>query len=139
MYKDIKKQAKIMEDTYGIKFAVMQNVKHEDAKFHGEDVSIIMNYGFGRLFGVQIELQQPGENCDNCLFKEFLAHGREGLHAIGIFVEDLQATINNLKEKGIELLQEGKIGKNWFAYFDTKKTFGAYLDLQQIMKRRRKK
>jgi len=36
-------------------------------------------------------------------------------------------------------LQEGKIGKQWFAYFDTKNTFGALLEFQQTLKRRRKK
>ena len=139
VYKDVKKQAKIMEETYGIKFAVMENITHEDAILRGKEASITLNYGFGRLFGVQIELQQPAETCGDCIFKEFLAQGREGLHAVGMYVEDLQSTIDELKKKGIDILQEGKIGKQWFAYFDTENTFGALLEFQQTIKRRRKK
>lgn len=139
VYKDIKKQAKIMEDTYGIKFAVMENITHEDAILRGKESSIILNYGFSRLFGVQIELQQPTEACGDCIFKEFLDQGKEGLHSVGMYVEDLQATIDELKKKGLEVLQEGKIGKQWFAYFDTENTFGALLEFQQTTKRRRKK
>ena len=139
VYKDVKKQAKIMEETYGIKFAVMENITHEDAILRGKEASITLNYGFGRLFGVQIELQQPAETCGDCIFKEFLAQGREGLHAVGMYVEDLQTTIDELKKKGIDILQEGKIGKQWFAYFDTENTFGALLEFQQTIKRRRKK
>jgi hypothetical protein len=139
VYKDIKKHAKIMEDTYGIKFAVMENIAHNDAKLRGKDVSITLNYGFSRLFGVQIELQQPSESCGDCIFKEFLDQGKEGLHAVGMYVQDLQATIEELKKMGIEVLQEGKIGKNWFAYFDTENSFGALLEFQEVMKRRRKK
>lgn len=139
VYKDIKKQAKIMEDKYGIKFAVMENITHEDAILRGKETSITLNYGFSRLFGVQIELQQPAETCGDCIFKEFIAQGKEGLHAVGMYVEDLPATIDELKKKGIEVLQEGKIGKQWFAYFDTENTFGALLEFQQTTKRRRKK
>ncbi len=139
VYKDIKKQAKIMEDTYGIKFAVMENIIHEEATFHGKEVSIVVNYAFSRLFGIQIELQEPAEACGDCLFKEFLDQGKEGLHSVGMYVEDLQATIDEFKKKGIEVLQSGKIGKQWFAYFDTENTFGALLEFQQTVKRRRKK
>ena len=139
VYKDIKKQVKVFEDTYGIKFAVMENTTQREAKFRGKEASIILNYGFSRLFGVQIELQQPAENCGDCLFKEYLSQGKEGLHAVGMYVEDLQETIDDLKTRGIEVLQEGKIGKQWFAYFDTENTFGALLEFQQTFKRRRKK
>jgi len=140
VYKDIKKQAKIMEDLYGIpKFAQMENITHEDAILRGKEVSITLNYGFSRLFGVQIELQQPTEACGDCIFKEFLNQGREGLHAVGMYVEDLQVTIDELKKRGIEVLQEGKIGKQWVAYFDTETTFGGLLEFQQTLKRRRKK
>lgn len=139
VYKDIKKHAKIMEEIYGIKFAVMENITHEGAKLRGKEASITLNYGFSRLFGVQIELQQPTDICGDCIFKEFLDQGREGLHAVGMYVEDLQITIDEFKKKGIEVLQEGRIGKQWFVYFDTENTFGALLEFQQTMKRRRKK
>jgi len=138
VYKDIKKQAEIMEDLYDIpKFAQMENITHQDAKYHGKEVTIVVDYAFSRLLNVQIELQQWKSG--DSLFKDFIDQGKEGLHSIGTYVEDLQVTIDELKKRGIEVLQEGKIGKQWFAYFDTENTFGALLEFQQTLKRRRKK
>jgi 4-hydroxyphenylpyruvate dioxygenase-like putative hemolysin len=137
VYKDIKKQAKIMEELYGVPtFAQMENITHQDATFRGKEVTITLDYAFSRLLNVQIELQQlkSGES----LFKEFIDEGKEGLHSIGIYVEDLQAFMDEFKKRGIEVLQTGKVGKQWFAYFDTEKTFGILLEAQQTIKRRRK-
>ena len=138
VFKDIKKQAKIMEDLYGVPaFAQMENITHQDATFRGKEATITLDYAFSRLLNVQIELQQwkSGES----LFKEFIDQGKEGVHSIGIYVEDLKAFIDGFKKRGIEVLQTGKVGKQWFAYFDTEKTFGVLLEAQQTIKRRRKK
>ncbi|MFX0088097.1 MAG: VOC family protein [Candidatus Hodarchaeota archaeon] len=138
VYKDIRKQAKIMEEIYGIPtFAQMENIPHQDATFRGKEVTIILDFAFSRLLNVQIELQQWKSG--DSLYKEFIDQGKEGLHSIGIYVEDLQAFIDEFKKRGIEVLQTGKVGKQWFAYFDTEKTFGVLLEAQQTVKRRRKK
>ncbi len=138
VYKDIKKQAKIMEELYGVPtFAQMESITHKDATFRGKEATIIVDYAFSRLLNVQIELQQWKSGPS--LFKEFLDQGKEGLHSIGIYVEDLPAYIEEFKKKGIEVLQTGTVGKQWFAYFDTEKTFGLLLEAQQTIKRRRKK
>ncbi|HEY0087571.1 MAG TPA: VOC family protein, partial [Candidatus Lokiarchaeia archaeon] len=93
VYKDIKKQAKIMEELYGIpKFAVMENISHQDATIRGKETKIQLDYAFSRLINVQIELQQWKSG--DCLFKEFIDKGKEGLHSIGLYVEDLQAYID---------------------------------------------
>ena len=59
VYKDIKKQAKIMEELYGVpKFAHMENITPQNATFRGKEVTITLDYAFGRLFNVQIELRK---------------------------------------------------------------------------------
>jgi methylmalonyl-CoA/ethylmalonyl-CoA epimerase len=137
VYKDITKQAKIMEELYGIpKFAVMTDMSHP-CTFRGKDVEVILDFAFSRLFNVQIELQQWKSG--DSVFKEFLDQGKEGLHSVGLYVDDLQLHIDELKKKGIEVIQTGQIGKQWFAYFDTVDTFGILLEFQQTVKRRRKK
>ena len=138
VYKDIKNQAKIMEELYGVPtFAQMENITHQDATFRGKEVTITLDYAFSRLLNIQIELQQWKSG--DCLYKEFIDQGKEGLHSIGIYVEDLHVFIDEFKKRGIEVLQTGKVGKQWFAYFDTEKTFGILLEAQQTIKRRRKK
>lgn len=138
VYKDIKKQAKIMEELYGIpKFAVMENINHQDATYRGKEVKIILDYAFSRLINVQIELQ--GWKSGDCLFKEFIDRGKEGLHSIGLYVEDLDAYIDEFKKRGIGVLQTGQVGKQKFVYLDTEKTFGILLEISTTLKRQKKK
>ena len=138
VYKDIKKQAKIMEELYGIpKFAVMENIAHQDATYRGKEVKIILDYAFSRLINVQIELQQWKSG--DCLFKEFIDRGKEGLHSIGVYIEDLEAYINEFKKRGIGVLQTGQVGKQKFVYLDTEKTFGILLEISMTVKRQKKK
>ena len=138
VYKDIKKQAKIMEDLYGIpKFAQMENITHQDATYRGKEVTIVLDYAFSRLLNVQIELQQWKSG--DCLFKDFLDQGKEGLHSIGVYVEDLESYVVEFKKRGIEVLQTGQVGKQKFVYLDTEKTFGVLLEISTTLKRRKKK
>jgi len=138
VYKDIKKQAKIMEELYGIpKFAVMENISHQDATIRGKETKIQLDYAFSRLINVQIELQQWKSG--DCLFKEFIDKGKEGLHSIGLYVEDLQAYIDEFKKRGINVLQTGQVGKQKFVYLDTEKTFGVLLEISTTVKRQKKK
>ena len=138
VYKDIKKQAKIMEELYNIPtFAQMENISIIDATYQGKAVEPVLDYAISRLFNVQIELQQwkSGE----CIFKEFIDRGKEGLHSIGVYVEDLDVYIKEFNKRGIKLLQTGQTGKQKFVYLDTEKTFGILLEISTTVKRRKKK
>ena len=138
VYKDIKKQAKKMEQIYSIPtFAQMENITHQEATYRGKEVTIIIDYAFSRLLNIQIELQQWKSG--DSLFKEFIDQGKEGLHSIGVYVEDLDAYTDEFKKRGIEVLQTGQIGKQKFVYLDTKQTFGVLLEISTTVKRRRKK
>ena len=138
VYKDIKKQSKVMEELYGVpNFALMENITHQDATFHGKESNIVIDYAFSRLFNLQIELQQWKSG--DCLFKEFIEQGKEGLHSIGIYVDDLDKYIEEFKKRGIEVIQTGQVGKQKFAYLDTEKTFGFLLEISTTVKRRKKK
>ena len=138
VYKDVKKQAEIMEKIYGIpKFAQMENITHQDATYRGKEVTVIVDYAFSRLFNVQIELQQWKSG--DSLFKDFIDQGKEGLHSIGLYVDDLDPYIDEFKKRGIEVLQTGQIGKQKFVYLDTEKTFGVLLEISTTSKRRKKK
>ncbi|MFX1497955.1 MAG: VOC family protein [Promethearchaeota archaeon] len=138
VYKDIKTQAKIMEEKYGIpKFAQMDNISHQNATYRGKEVEIILDYAFSRTLNVQIELQQWKSG--DCLYKEFIDQGKEGLHSIGIYVDDLEVYVEGFKNRGIEVIQTGQVGKQKFAYMDTKKTFGVLLEISTTVQRRKKK
>ena len=127
-----------MEQLYSVpSFALMENITHQDATFHGKESNIVIDYAFSRLFKLQIELQQ-WKNGD-CLFKEFIEQGKEGLHSIGTYVDDLDAYIEEFKKRGIEVIQTGQVGKQKFVYLNTEKTFGFLLEISTTVKRRKKK
>ncbi|MFX0073032.1 MAG: VOC family protein [Candidatus Hermodarchaeota archaeon] len=137
LYKDIEKQAKIIESLYGIpKFAFFEN-KDNTCKYRGRDSGFSTKIGISRLFNTQIELIQLLEG--ECIFKEFFDSGREGLHHFGIFVDNLDSYIEEFKKKGIEVVHAAQTGKQKFAYFDTEKTFGIYLEFQETIKRKKKR
>jgi len=137
VFRDIEKQAKILEIQFGIpKFAFFEN-KDNIFKYRGKDSKISTRIGMSRAFNTQIELIQLIEG--ECIFKEFLDSGREGLHHFGIYVDNLEIYIKRFYELGIGIVHSGQTWKQKVAYFDTEKIFGAFLEFQETLKRKGKK
>ncbi len=136
VFKDLEKQAKIMEQIYGMKFTLSE-APNQKYIFRGEEVETHLITGFARTLNTQIELIQWVSG--DCLYKEFLEEGREGLHHIGVYVDDLNHYIQTFKDKGIGILQSGIMGSLNLAYMDTLESFGILIELFEILKRRRKK
>ncbi|MHA1193284.1 MAG: VOC family protein [Promethearchaeota archaeon] len=136
VFKDVEKQAKLMEQIYGMKFTLSET-PNQKFIIRGEEVEIHLKMGFARTLDSQIELIQWVSG--DCLYKEFLEEGREGLHHIGIFVDDLNQYVQTFKDRGIEILQSGVMGSLNLVYMDTKKSFGVIIELFEILKRKRKK
>lgn len=137
VYKDIEKQAKIMESTYGIpKFALLE---YEDypIEYRGKETKISTNFAISHFFNTQIELIELVKG--DCIYREFLDAGREGFQHVSFFIEELDSYIDLFKKNGFEVIHYGQIGKQRFAYFDTEETFGLLLEFQETVKRKRKK
>ncbi|MFX0022475.1 MAG: VOC family protein [Candidatus Hermodarchaeota archaeon] len=136
VYKDIEKQAKILETIYGLpKFAFLESYDAH-CKYRGKDCIISTKLALSKIFNVQIELIQyiNGE----CIFKEFLDSGREGLHHFGIFVDELDAIVKAFTEKGYEILHQRQIGKQKIAYLDTVNDLGILLEFQETIRRKKR-
>ena len=135
VYKDIKKQAKILEEKLGLpKFAYLEN-KPTKYNYRGRETTVQTMIGFSRSLNVQIELIQliNGE----CIFKEFIDSGREGLHHFGIFVEDVDIILREYIKRGYSVVHEGiTAGVQKVAYIDTYDDFGVYIEFQQTRKKR---
>ena len=137
VFKDIEKQAKIMEDLFGLDKLIFGKESTNVFNYRGSNSTIKTRMAFGRISNTQIELIQWIEG--DCIYKEFLEQGKEGLHHIAVYVDDIQACINHFKQRGIELLQSGEILRHNFAYMDTLDTFGIYLEFLEMVKRKKKK
>lgn len=137
VYQDIEEQAKILESKFGIsKFAIFEN-KENIFKYRGKESKISTKIALSRAFNTQIELIQliRGE----CIYKEFLDEGREGLHHIGIFVDNLDSYINEFQKLGINVIYSGQTGPQKVAFMDTEKIFGILIEFQETVKRKRTK
>jgi len=138
VYKDNKKQAKILEEKLGLpKFSFLEN-KPTKYNYRGKETIVQTSIGFSRSLNVQIELIQliSGE----CIFKEFLDAGKEGLHHFGIFVDDVDSIVKEYVERGYSVVHEGiTAGVQKVAYIDTLNDFGVYIEFQQTRKKRVRK
>jgi hypothetical protein len=137
VFKDIEKQGKILENLFNIpKFTYIPPFAN-NVRYRGRDVVSTTKRGFSRNFNTQIEIIQhiEGEN----IYKEFLDEGREGLHHISLFVENMQSYLDKFQTFGYEVVYSGKIGKQNWAYLDTERDVGFLIELQETLRRRTKK
>jgi len=131
VFKDVQKQAKIMEAIFKTPRFRFIDVIDGIIRYRGNKTKISIKLGAVRYLNTQIELIQWLEG--DCAYKEFLEKGREGLHHIGFLVEDYQAYLDYFKEKEIGLLQYGRDITRW-AYLDTEKSFGIIIELIEVNK-----
>ena len=137
VYKDVEKQAKIMETNYGVSKFIVFDPVDVDVNYRGVDKVIKMRAAFGRIFDTEIELLQPVEG--ESIYTEFLDQGKEGFHHICYRVDDLQAVINEYKDKGVDVIQSGKVITVSYAYMDTEKDLGIIVEYTAEKKRGRRK
>jgi len=129
VFKDIEKQAKVMEDIYGFSSFTFWPAVEIPTKYKGNESHLKAKAGFSQLGDTQVELIEWKE--DDSPYKDFLEQGREGFHHIGIYIDDIDPYISEFKKKGIGILFYGEIGGGKFAYMDTEKTFGIIVELIQ--------
>jgi hypothetical protein len=136
VYKDIKKQAEIMEKVWGMpKFGFLPDTTSE-VIYRGEKLTVTSRIALSRCFGKQIELIQPISG--KGIHQEFLDNGHEGLQHLSCMVEDLDPYLDLFKKQNIEPILIGQLATQYVVYFDTKDTLGIMLELQMIRKKKRK-
>ena len=137
VYKDIEKTAKILEEKLDLpKFGIME-LPEDTILYRSKESKVKYKMGFSRLGEIQIELIQllSGE----CIYSEFLNDGKEGLHHVGIYVEELEPYAKRMKEKGFESIQSGIIASQAYDYYDTEDTLGFMLEIIKVKQKRTRK
>ncbi len=137
VYKDIEKQAKIMESMFGFSKFIFGDWLKNGMRFRGNDSEVTSRMAFSRIGSTQVELIQWKSG--DCSYKEFLDKGNEGLHHIACYVENTDSYIKEFEKIGIGILQEGEVLFTRFTYMDTQDTFGTIVELLEKVKRRKKK
>jgi len=137
LYRNIKDKARELETELEMpKFGFFEN-NGVPFKYRGNDTEIWTKIAISRGLNKQIELIQWIDG--DCIFKEFINSGREGLHHFGIFVDDFQPIRVYFSKKGFEVVHEGIAGIYHVAYIDTFDSLGVYLEFQEPAKKKRSK
>jgi len=136
VYKDVEKQAKLLESIYNIPKISFFEFHDQKIIYRGRETTNSIKLGTVQHNNLNIELIQPlgGEN----IYQEFIDHGRKGFHHFGMYVEDLESSIEKFEKKGINAIQIGQIVKMHYAYMDTEDTFGAIIELLKIKPKKRR-
>jgi len=135
IYKDIEKQAKLLEQSFGFSQFIFGNTASNRIQYRGRESKIVSQMAFSRLGSTQIELIKWIEG--ECAYKEFLDQGKEGFHHIAMYIENTDSYINEFKKKGIGVLQAGVVFNTKFTYLDSEKEFGIIVELLEKIKRRK--
>ena len=127
---NIEKTAKYYSSMFGIGPFTIYDNDLPRAVSNGKPAPVRMKTAFAQMGPIQIELIQPIEGGE--VYTEFLQNKGEGLHHLGIYVDDFEtydrllAELNNLGIKSLLSYRGRRIG---FAYLDTQVIGGVMLEL----------
>jgi len=137
VYKNIEKQAKLMEETLGLpKFQII-DVPNLDTKFRDKRTIVDIKVGFSQFGMFELELIQWVDG--DSIYKEFLEQGKEGLHHYGVYVENLESYSTKMKEMGFQSVNASQFVNLKWDYFDTTDVLGVCLEFIEKTKMRARK
>jgi len=137
VFKDIEKQAKIMESIFGLSKFIFGDPRTKAVHYRGKESQVTSQLAFSRMGNAQVELIKwiDGE----CTYKEFIDQGREGLHHVAMYVENTDSYIQELEKMEICILQTGITFNTRVTYLDSEKKFGIILELLEKVRKRKRK
>lgn len=105
-----------------------QQIRHRDML-----INLDLDIAFGYSGRLQIELVEVRSGDDNIYSQHLKQHG-EGLHHVGFTVKDLDRQQQHLHDRGIPVVQSGRLTSpggavTRYAYFDTTALLGYQLEL----------
>ena len=129
--KDIHKTAEHIAKLFGLEVPEvfpLSKLGEVYAEFEGNPTEadiLIANFPMG---DVTLELIQPDEKPST--FRTFLDEKGEGIHHVGIVVNDLDGAKDTLKENDLNIRYWGSYPGGSYYIADTKDFFGAYLNIK---------
>ena len=110
------------------------------SRYYGKDVDNALRIALSYFGPTRIELIEVKKG--DSIQKDFIKKNGYGVQHLGILVEDMEKAIQNAREKGFEIIQEGAgfgpDGDGHYAYLNTEQLFGITFELIERPKRRHK-
>lgn len=105
---------------------------------YGKSALYSMRIALTNFKDMRLELIQPLEG--ESIYKEFIREHGYGIHHAGIIVEDMQTSIRQAAEIGLNVIMDGSgfgvDGDGHYAYLDSEEKFGIIFELIQRPARR---
>ena len=103
--RDAAKTSKLLEHLFGIgPFQILERAP-EEIIYKDQKQTFQIKNALARIGAVQIELIEVVQG--TCCQADYLERKGEGLHHIGVFVDDLEEALTIAKKQNIKLLQRG--------------------------------
>jgi hypothetical protein len=120
------------KQTLGVRdFLVWENLVLEQQTYKGNPADNVQSIAFGYLGDMQVELIQPlsGESTYSAYLRQ---NPQGGVQHLGILVDDFDAAVTAMTERGFKVVQSGCHGATRLAYFDTGAAGGALTEIITI-------
>ena len=106
----------------------------KEMTYHGRRQDYRMRIALCWVGPLMIELIQPLEGPS--IYEDFLREHGEGPHHVLTYVDDFDAAVRGMAERGYAMLQSGRgygvHGDGGYAYFDTVAELGLILEVSQV-------
>ena len=127
--RDMEKAVKNYWEIFGISFPKVIVPDYFNRIYRGTPENFRMKMGIAMKGDLQIELIQPLEG--KTIYGEFLEKYGEGIHHLGLFVNNLDEQVLALQKLGVGVLMSGERIGGKFAYMDSERLIGIIIELIQ--------
>ena len=120
-----------MRKIFGVEPARFGKTPEKNKFYHGQPGDFAAKMAFYDFANIEIELVEPQDGAS--IWREFLDSGKCGLHHLRFSVNSLEDTVEDMRERGAEVVMEGESvrqipGLRW-AYFDTEPPLGWTIEI----------
>ncbi len=130
--KDIHKTARNIADLFGMEFPevfTLEKFGETYAEYNGVRTDTLIKLAVFRMGAVDLELIEPDDKPST--FKTFLEEHGEGVHHVGLVVNNRKNALNTLQEEGIKVRFWGSFPDgSTYDIADTKDLLGVFLNIK---------
>ncbi len=128
---DMEKAKQGMLDVFGLEPDSVGDFVYKECWYRGQNIEAPVRAAFYEFFNVQLEFLQPVGDQDT-IWHDYLKMGMHGLHHIRFDIDDHDAVVKLMADKGIGIWQEGRSLVDpacQFTYFDSMEKLGFIVEV----------
>jgi methylmalonyl-CoA/ethylmalonyl-CoA epimerase len=129
--KDIEKTARNYAEIFGLpmpEIFLVPPPEETHIQYRGKPTATRAKLCVFRMGSIVLELTEPDDEPSS--WREFLDNKGEGVHHIGFVVEDRDAALNFLEQKGVTVRHTGVYPGGSYAFTDSEEQLGVILNLK---------